>query len=86
MLTLMFLVGELPAWYRNHLKRLVKAPKTHMTDTRNAKPLLRGWKAQQTCFCHGAEQKLRAPRAYGEAEKRMPRSGRHMRSTRRAGW
>ena len=33
LLNLMFLVEELPAWHRNHLKRFVKSPKIHFTDT-----------------------------------------------------
>ena len=35
-----FLVEELPAWHANRLKRLVKTPKLHMTDTGLACALL----------------------------------------------
>ena len=35
-----FLVEELPAWHANRLKRLVKAPKLHLTDTGLASALL----------------------------------------------
>nr|MEE4267122.1 ATP-binding protein [Candidatus Krumholzibacteria bacterium] len=36
----LFLVEELPAWHNNRLKRLVKAPKLHLTDTGLACALL----------------------------------------------
>ena len=37
----MFLLEKLPAWHRNHLKRLVKTPKLHITDTGIACALMR---------------------------------------------
>ena len=37
----MFLLERLPAWHCNHLKRLVKAPKLHVTDTGVACALMR---------------------------------------------
>ena len=37
----MFLIERLPAWHCNHLKRLVKAPKLHVTDTGIACALMR---------------------------------------------
>ena len=37
----MFLLEKLPAWHRNHLKRLVKTPKLHIADTGIACALMR---------------------------------------------
>lgn len=37
----MFLLEKLPAWHCNHLKRLVKTPKLHVTDTGIACALMR---------------------------------------------
>ena len=37
----LFLLERLPAWYSNRLKRLVKSPKLHLTDTGLASALLR---------------------------------------------
>ena len=37
----MFLLEKLPAWHPNHLKRLVKTPKLHITDTGIACALMR---------------------------------------------
>lgn len=37
----MFLLEKLPAWHRNRLKRLVKTPKLHVTDTGIACALMR---------------------------------------------
>ncbi len=37
----MFLLEKLPAWHRNHLKRLVKTPKLHVADTGIACGLMR---------------------------------------------
>lgn len=40
LLTRPFLLGELPPWHHNHLKRLVKTPKLHLADTGLACALL----------------------------------------------
>lgn len=37
----MFLLEKLPAWHRNYLKRLIKTPKLHITDTGIACALMR---------------------------------------------
>lgn len=50
----LFLVRRLPAWHRNHAKRLIKAPKIHMIDSGLASTLNRltveDWRNQSTAF------------------------------------
>lgn len=42
----LFLVHQLPAWHRNHAKRLIKSPKLHLVDTGLAAALARLTPAQ----------------------------------------
>lgn len=48
------MVRRLPAWHRNHAKRLIKAPKIHMIDSGLASTLNRltveDWRIQSTAF------------------------------------
>ena len=52
----LFLIRRLPAWHRNHAKRLIKAPKIHMVDSGVAATLSNlaptEWLTQSTAFGH----------------------------------
>ncbi|MDT8428417.1 MAG: ATP-binding protein [Pseudomonadales bacterium] len=52
----LFLIRRLPAWHRNHAKRLVKAPKIHIVDSGLAATLSKlapdDWMTQSTAFGH----------------------------------
>ncbi len=55
----LYLVRRLPAWHRNHGKRLIKAPKVHMVDSGLASTLMglaaSDWSAQRDRFGHLVE-------------------------------
>jgi predicted AAA+ superfamily ATPase len=52
----LFLIRRLPAWHRNHAKRLIKSPKLHIVDSGLAATLSKltpaEWLAQSTAFGH----------------------------------
>ncbi len=52
----LFLIRLLPAWHRNHAKRLVKAPKVHLTDSGLAAALMdlqaQDWNTHRERFGH----------------------------------
>lgn len=68
----LFLVRLLPAWHRNHAKRLVKAPKVHLTDSGLAATLMdlheEDWNTNRARYGHLLEsfviQQLRAQAAW----------------------
>jgi predicted AAA+ superfamily ATPase len=52
----LFLIRRLPAWHRNHAKRLIKSPKLHIVDSGLAATLSKltpaEWLTQSTAFGH----------------------------------
>lgn len=52
----LFLIRLIPAWHRNHAKRLVKAPKVHLTDSGLAATLMdlhgQDWNSHRERFGH----------------------------------
>ncbi|HBX38307.1 MAG TPA: AAA family ATPase [Pseudohongiella sp.] len=52
----LFLIRRLPAWHRNHAKRLIKSPKIHLVDSGLAATLSKlapaEWLTQSTAFGH----------------------------------